>query len=229
MWTLSSKVSAFRASRPSTDGPTALALAKEHRPDLLVTDVGLPGMDGFELVRRFRDLPGHRLTPSIVVTAYGTIDDRLAGFHAGAVDYVTKLREVSMDIDNRVETPVDCSGPFVVQILMNLLGNAAYAAGTGGRVQVEAFTENGNAVVHVIDSGCGIPLDQRERVFDPFFTTKAPGEGTGLGLTTSRRLAQQHDGDLRVVDVGDAVALRLELPMRRCIVPLVKDESEAAS
>src|SRR5262249_10316333 len=61
-----------------------------HRPDLLVTDVGMPGMDGFELTRRFRELPGNRLAPVVVLTAHAGLTERLTGFDAGAIDYVLK-------------------------------------------------------------------------------------------------------------------------------------------
>ncbi len=72
------------------DGLSALRLAREHAPDLLLADVGMPGMDGFELTRRFRELPGARLAPIILLTAYGHIRDRIEGLDAGAVDYVLK-------------------------------------------------------------------------------------------------------------------------------------------
>ncbi|MBI5508022.1 MAG: response regulator [Deltaproteobacteria bacterium] len=75
---------------PAKDGVSALALAKEHRPDLLVTDIAMPNMDGIELAKRFRELPGNRLAPVIVLTAYGDVGTRLKSFEAGAVDYVAK-------------------------------------------------------------------------------------------------------------------------------------------
>jgi len=72
------------------DGASALRLAEEHRPDLLVSDVGMPRMDGFELTRRFRELPGNRMAPVVLLTAYAKLTDRLTGFDAGAIDYVLK-------------------------------------------------------------------------------------------------------------------------------------------
>ncbi|MBI3178217.1 MAG: hybrid sensor histidine kinase/response regulator, partial [Deltaproteobacteria bacterium] len=62
----------------------------EQAPDILVADVGMPGMDGFELTREFRALPGNRLAPVILLPAYGGLKDRLEGLDAGAVDYVLK-------------------------------------------------------------------------------------------------------------------------------------------
>ncbi|MCU1281005.1 MAG: sensor histidine kinase/response regulator, partial [bacterium] len=72
------------------DGLTALRMAQQHMPDLLVSDVGMPGMDGLELTRRFRELPGNRLAPVVLLTAFAGLSDRLQGFDAGAIDYVVK-------------------------------------------------------------------------------------------------------------------------------------------
>jgi signal transduction histidine kinase len=72
------------------DGLTALRMAQQHPPDILVSDVGMPGMDGLELTRRFRELPGNRLAPVLLLTAFSNLSDRLQGFEAGAIDYVSK-------------------------------------------------------------------------------------------------------------------------------------------
>jgi signal transduction histidine kinase len=72
------------------DGLTALRMAQQHMPDILVSDVGMPGMDGLELTRRFRELPGNRLAPVVLLTAFANLSDRLQGFGAGAIDYVVK-------------------------------------------------------------------------------------------------------------------------------------------
>jgi signal transduction histidine kinase len=72
------------------DGLSALALAETHQPDLLITDMSMPGMDGIELTRRFRALAGNRLAPVLLISAYADLGDRLAGLEAGAVDYILK-------------------------------------------------------------------------------------------------------------------------------------------
>ncbi|MFJ3442225.1 response regulator transcription factor [Streptomyces sp. NPDC086081] len=69
------------------DGPTALARAAAHRPDLVVLDLMLPGMDGLEVCRRIR---GQGPVPVIMLTARGDEDDRILGLEVGADDYVTK-------------------------------------------------------------------------------------------------------------------------------------------
>jgi signal transduction histidine kinase len=72
------------------DGLAALALAEQHHPHLLLSDVGMPGLTGIELTRRFREVSGFRLAPVILLTAYALTESRLDGLSAGAVDYITK-------------------------------------------------------------------------------------------------------------------------------------------
>ncbi|TWV55876.1 response regulator transcription factor [Streptomyces misionensis] len=69
------------------DGPTALGHALEHRPDLVVLDLMLPGMDGLEVCRRMRE---RGPVPVIMLTARGDEEDRVLGLEVGADDYVTK-------------------------------------------------------------------------------------------------------------------------------------------
>ncbi|MEV5973980.1 response regulator transcription factor [Streptomyces sp. NPDC051921] len=71
----------------AADGPTALDRAARERPDLVVLDRMLPGVDGLEVCRRLR---ADRPVPVIMLTARGDEDDRIAGLELGADDYVTK-------------------------------------------------------------------------------------------------------------------------------------------
>ena len=71
------------------DGLEALRLAELHRPDLVVLDLMLPGLDGFEILRRLRERPGKPVAV-IMLTARGEESDRLVGLRLGADDYVVK-------------------------------------------------------------------------------------------------------------------------------------------
>jgi DNA-binding response OmpR family regulator len=73
----------------AADGLEALRLAELHRPDLVVLDVMLPGMDGIEVMRRLQEGTG-RPVPVILLTARGEESDRLVGLRRGADDYVVK-------------------------------------------------------------------------------------------------------------------------------------------
>lgn len=73
----------------TADSPrAALALLERHTPDLLLLDVGLPQINGFDLYRKLRDLEYD--IPVIFVTARGELDDRLQGLRMGADDYIAK-------------------------------------------------------------------------------------------------------------------------------------------
>ncbi|WP_435595971.1 response regulator transcription factor [Streptomyces albogriseolus] len=96
------------------DGPDALARAAAHRPDLVVLDLMLPGMDGLEVCRRMR---GQGPVPVIMLTARGDEDDRILGLEVGADDYVTKPfspRELVLRVGSvlrRARPAGDASGP----------------------------------------------------------------------------------------------------------------------
>jgi len=77
------------AARVALDGPAALAAVEEERPDLVVLDLMLPGIDGLEVMRRLRDTDRRRL-PIILLTARGEESDRIVGLRLGADDYVVK-------------------------------------------------------------------------------------------------------------------------------------------
>ena len=71
----------------AVDGPAALAAVEDRQPDLLVLDVMLPGLDGFEVCRRIRE---DSKTPILMLTARDAVPDRVRGLNAGADDYLVK-------------------------------------------------------------------------------------------------------------------------------------------
>ena len=71
------------------DGPSAVASATANRPDLVVLDIRLPGIDGLEVMRRLHEDAGERI-PVILLTAKGEESDRVVGLGQGADDYVVK-------------------------------------------------------------------------------------------------------------------------------------------
>ena len=69
------------------DGPSALAAAARRRPDLVILDLNLPGLDGLEVCRRLRQSSD---VPIVMLTARGEVDERVEGLETGADDYVPK-------------------------------------------------------------------------------------------------------------------------------------------
>jgi len=72
-------------------GEEGLALASSHNPDLILLDLGLPDLDGLEVVKRLREWA---TTPIIIITARGKEQDKISGLDAGADDYLTKPFDV---------------------------------------------------------------------------------------------------------------------------------------
>lgn len=71
----------------ANSGPTAVGLARSGRPDLVILDIGLPGMDGYDVIRAIRS---NSSTPIIMLTARSDETDRIIGLELGADDYVVK-------------------------------------------------------------------------------------------------------------------------------------------
>ncbi len=83
------------------DGLTGLEEARRSEPDLILLDVTMPGMSGFEVCRRIRTSPELMAIPVVFLTARGSLNDKLEGFDAGADDYVPKpfdMRELEMRV-----------------------------------------------------------------------------------------------------------------------------------
>ncbi|GIV00193.1 MAG: DNA-binding response regulator [Actinomycetota bacterium] len=96
------------------DGPEAIRLCEERRPDLVVLDLMLPGMDGLDVCR---EIQRERWVPVLMLTARTEEADKVAGFSVGADDYLTKpfsLRELAMRVRailRRVERAAALAGP----------------------------------------------------------------------------------------------------------------------
>ncbi len=100
------------------------------------------------------------------------------------------------------------------QVMINVLLNAAQALQGAGQLKISLLKKSDHALVHIDDSGPGIPEVDREKVFQPFFSTKAHGEGTGLGLPLCRKLVEAQGGEIFVhkAPLGGA-RLSVSLPL----------------
>lgn len=74
----------------ASNGSQGLTKALEERPDLILLDVMMPDMDGYEVARRLRKNPATQTIPILMFTAKTQLDDKVAGFEVGADDYLTK-------------------------------------------------------------------------------------------------------------------------------------------
>lgn len=93
---------------------------------------------------------------------------------------------------------ISCSPGQINQVFMNLLKNAFEFIEGKGNVWITTERENNNAIITIRDDGIGITPENISKIFDPFFTTKPIGMGTGLGLSLSYGIIEQHGGTISV-------------------------------
>lgn len=105
------------------------------------------------------------------------------------------------------------------QVFLNIITNAVHAMperAEPGVIQLRTSTEGDDMVrIDIQDNGKGIPSDVLPKVFDPFFTTKPIGEGTGMGLSISYKIIQEHGGRIDVDSVtGQGTTFSIYLPLQ---------------
>jgi CheY-like chemotaxis protein len=149
--------------------------------------------------------------------------------------------QVTLNLGAQVE-PVWVDVGQIEQVIMNLVVNARDAMPHGGSLTIETcrshlgpsavadapdVTPGDYMELKVSDTGTGMPPEVLERLFEPFFTTKAPGQGTGLGLSTVYGIIKQSGGHIRVdSEVGRGTTFRIYLP---CSTPVQRRSTRPPS
>jgi signal transduction histidine kinase len=118
--------------------------------------------------------------------------------------------EVSLDRDT---PPIKADPDRLQQVFINIIKNAIEACSTGGRVEIRMVCSGHNIDVEFVDDGCGIPIDEIDKIFEPFHSGKA--SGTGLGLYLSRNIVERHRGTIEVAQSRDrGTVFTVTLPIR---------------
>lgn len=133
----------------------------------------------------------------------GTVEEA-----ARLVSYELQRQRVTLVRDLAPDLPaVWLDSPKIEQALVNLFVNALHAMPGGGTLTVRTRLANDGAgsptgapkvVIHVDDTGTGIPPEVLPKIFDTFFTTKPPGVGSGLGLSVTKRIVELHGGGIQL-------------------------------
>jgi signal transduction histidine kinase len=143
-----------------------------------------------------------------------TID--LAAVAAEAVvmlEAASEEREVTIELDHVDSLPASGEERAIIQILVNLVGNAVRHSPQGGKVALSFVKTAGTASVTVADEGPGIAEADQQRIFERFERAGDQKDGTGLGLAISRRLARSLGGDVPLESApGRGARFTLTLP-----------------
>ena len=127
-------------------------------------------------------------------------------------------------LKNRVEivknygelSEIECSPSQLNQVFLNLITNGAQAIEGEGKIFIHTSQDKDGVEIRVLDTGCGMSEEVRNRIFEPFFTTKPVGKGTGLGLSIVYRIIEDHAGQINVTSSpGNGSEFIIRLPLRQ--------------
>jgi two-component system response regulator AdeR len=187
----------------AVDGEGALQLFRTARPDLVVLDIGLPKLDGLEVLRRIRETGR---TPVVTLTARS--EEVLEGFRERA-----RQQQVTLTLSGaRVTAEVDQTR--LMQVLGNLLDNALRATPAGGEVRLSIQKAETGVRLEVADSGSGIPEGELPHIFERFVQGKDTKGVSGLGLAIVEALVKLHGGSVRAANRAEGGAsFQVRLPL----------------
>jgi two-component system NtrC family sensor kinase len=138
------------------------------------------------------------------------------------IEGILLVMEKQMKESNiKVETAFDDDIPEIMastnqmrQVLLNILKNAKEAMPKGGVLTVWTNREDHHVLIHIQDTGMGIPEEIRDKIFEAFFTTKQKVKGVGLGLSVCYGIIKDHGGEIRVEsEEGKGTTFTIRLPI----------------
>lgn len=160
------------------DGPSALESFNRHRPDAVILDLGLPGMDGLDVVRRLR---AQSDVPIVILTARSDETDRVVGLELGADDYVIKpfglkelvarVRAVLRRVDAGTDTQVHRAADVIVDVLkmrVTVAGTEVELTPTEFQLVATMVGQPGRVFTRgqLLDAVHGVSFESYERAID---------------------------------------------------------------
>ena len=126
-----------------------------------------------------------------------------------------KQQSLSLELER---LSVEADAEKLRSIVDNVMGNAVKFTPRGGSIAVVSRADGADAVIDVVDSGPGVPSEERDAIFESFFRGRAPAggriEGTGLGLAIAREFAEAHGGGISVISGVKGGHFRIILPRK---------------
>ncbi len=129
--------------------------------------------------------------------------------------HLTRFKGVSVSVAKQGgHIPVKIDKIHIQQVIVNLINNAAQAMPSGGAIRITSGVIGNNGHITITDEGEGISDEHLDKIFEPFFTTKPKGEGTGLGLSLSKKLVEANNGRIELTtEKGRGTTFRLFFPV----------------
>jgi two-component system, sensor histidine kinase len=160
--------------------------------------------------------------------ALGTVLDRAVAMTRPL--YEQRAMNIALDVRDR-ELPVEVDITRMVQVVSNLLINAAKYSDPGSRVEVTGSREGSEAVVRVADEGRGIDPAVLPTIFDSFVQVAKDRGGLGVGLTLARRLVEMHRGTIRArsAGLGRGSTFEVRIPLMGEMVHPIEPEASLPS
>ena len=137
--------------------------------------------------------------------------------------------ELVLDLGELGEAPMDGEGfhTCLTNLVLNAIDACVMSTQEACQVTVSSREQDGVLTFEVADDGCGMDYDIKQKVFTNFFSTKASGKGTGLGLLTTRKIVQEHGGQVSFESSeGEGSVFRLQFPREN--LPQLREEEAAA-
>jgi two-component system, sensor histidine kinase and response regulator len=218
----------------AADGVAALRQVADSLPDVILLDVGMPGMDGFEVCRRLKADPGTAAIPVLLVTALSQRDQRLLGIGAGANDYITKpidksdlslrvrnairMRQLYVEVEEqyrrleRLELLRDSLVHMIVHDLRSpLAGIRAYL----DLVKLDGAGKLDPAVTESIDEARRVAVEMTDMVSDLLDVSRLEAGQMPLEPASADLSVVVAEGVAGVAGAGSRVSVRLESPTER--------------
>jgi signal transduction histidine kinase len=166
-----------------------------------------------KIVRQLLDF-ARRRAPNRAEIDVGELAERTAQL----LEALAKKARVEVKVKHEKAVRAKVDATQIEQAITNLVINAVHAMPEGGMVTVTARHGDARdrkcAVLEIADTGAGIPKEMLDRIFEPFFTTKAIGDGTGLGLSVTHGIVEDHEGWMDVEsEVGKGTTFKVFLPV----------------
>jgi pilus assembly protein CpaE len=173
----------------ANNGEKAIQLAEEELPDLIILDVMMPGMDGYEVTRQLRSVESTAFIPIILFTAKAQVDDKLEGFEAGADDYLTKPTHPA-ELIARVKSIL--TRPKTGALMID---EEPTAPGIDNVNVIGVLAAKGGLGVSTIALNLAVAIHQKSKDYVTLFEAR-PGQGD-IGLQLGYRISNAQNELLR--------------------------------